>query len=89
MFYNLNRKPSDEKISKEEIFRLRNEGLSYDKIAEKLGCSKSYVAKVLRNYSTNKKKKLLEDNVTTYYMTKEEIEKRYGAVGCFKEDRRI
>lgn len=84
MIYNLSRKAKENSISKDEIFRLRNEGLSYNKVAAIVGCSKSYVAKVLKNYSVNKKKTLLESNITKYYMSKEEIEKRYGPPGCYK-----
>lgn len=78
-----------EKIPKDEIYRLSCEGLSQIKIAEQLGCSKGYISKVLRNYSKVKKENRLEQKLVKYKLSKEEIERRYGAPGQYAEGKKI
>lgn len=57
---------------KEMILKLRSEGMTYQKIGEKLGCSKQYCEQVVhkdRAYKTNKK---------YYEANKKKIKERYA-----------
>lgn len=80
-----NKSKRPEKIPKDEIYKLSCEGLSQVSIAKQLGCSRGYVSKVLNNYSTTKKENRMEQGIITYTLSKEEIEKRYGAPGQYKQ----
>jgi DNA-binding Lrp family transcriptional regulator len=82
----------------EELIALRNQGLSYSEISKQVGISRKHVRRRILRYEENQRiagvkedKPIKRDygEITTYYLSREEIERRYGRVGLFKERPRV
>jgi len=82
----------------EELIALRQQGLTYKDIGRQLGMEPSGIRKRILRYEEQLRiAGAKEDNpikrdygeITTYYLPREEIEKRYGRVGLFKERPRV
>ena len=87
------------KFSDEDLIQLKNEGLTYTQMAEKLGATYAGVQKRavklfgLKDQSKQmaavrerrKKSEPYKPEIISYKLSMEEIEKRYGAAGRFAE----
>ena len=82
----------------EELIALRQQGLTYKDIGKQLKMEPSGIRKRILRYEEQRRiAGAKEDNpikcdygeIATYYLPREEIEKRYGRVGLFKERPRV
>jgi hypothetical protein len=79
----------------EELIALRQQGLTYKDIGRQIGMEPSGIRKRILRYEEQlriagaKEDNPVKRDYTTYYLPREEIEKRYGRVGLFKERPRV
>jgi DNA-binding Lrp family transcriptional regulator len=82
----------------EELIALHSQGLTYSEIGRQVGISPKNVRKRILRYEEKQRivgvkedKPIKRDygEITTYYLPREEIERRYGRVGLFKERPRL
>jgi DNA-binding Lrp family transcriptional regulator len=82
----------------EELIALHSQGLTYSEIGRRVGISPKNVLKRILRYEEKQRiagvkedKPIKRDygEITTYYLSREEIERRYGRVGLFKERPRL
>ena len=86
----------------EELIALHNQGLTYSEIGRQVGISHKNVRKRILRYEEKQRivgvkedkpqynnGKVYADNMITYYLSKEEVERRYGKVGLLKERPRV
>ena len=86
----------------EELIALRQQGLTYKDIGKQLKMEPSGIRKRILRYEEQQRiagakednprynnGKICADNVVTYYLSKAEVERRYGRVGLFKERPRV
>ena len=86
----------------EELIALHSQGLTYSEIGRQVGISPKNVRKRILRYEEKQRivgakedkprynnGKTCADNVVTYYLSKAEVERRYGRVGLFKERPRV
>jgi DNA-binding Lrp family transcriptional regulator len=86
----------------EELIALHSQGLTYSEIGRQVGISPKNVRKRILRYEEKQRiagvkkdkprynnGKTYADNVVTYYLSKAEVERRYGRAGLFKERPRV
>lgn len=76
----------------EELIALHSQGLTYSEIGRQVGISPKNVRKRILRYEEKQRIAGVKEDkpiITTYYLPREEIERRYGRVGLFKERPRV
>ena len=76
----------------EELIALHSQGLTYSEIGRQVGISHKNVRKRILRYEEKQRIVGVKEDkpiITTYYLPREEIERRYGSVGLFKERPRV